>query len=169
MNSSLSQEIQKAYDQLIQAIHSIPADKRCSKVIQKARGLISISNLIAYQIGWGKCLIRWYQAGIKGKLPEMPGEGFLKWDYAGLAEHFYQKYEYDASTHQLLVFQEIVMQIIAITKQEQESGNLNLLEIWPWCTLPSGKKWPLSKWIQVNTVSPYKRANQLIHNYFLLQ
>lgn len=34
--------------------------------------------------------------------------------------------------------------------------------IWAWCTLASGKQWPLSKWIRVKTASPYKRAVQLI-------
>ena len=92
----------------------------------------------------------------------MPGEGFLKWDYTGLAHRFYEKYLYDATTEQMSVFQETVSRILAIAEQEQETGNLDRTGVWSWCTLPSGKHWPLSKWIQVNTVSPYKRAAALI-------
>jgi len=84
-----------------------------------------VSDLIAYQIGWGKCLIRWYEAGIKEEQPEMPGEGFVKWDYLAIAKLFYQKYGYDASSQQLKVFQETVFQIVKIIEKEQKTGNLN--------------------------------------------
>lgn len=162
MNSALIRDIQKAYDQLIEIIHTLPVSKRGNKLIEGAGGKISVSNLVAYQIGWGKCLIRWYEAGIKGEQPEMPGNGFLKWDYVAIAKHFYQRYNYDASSQQLKIFQEVVSQILQIAQKEQQTGNLDQEGIWPWCTLPSGKNWPLSKWIQVNTVSPYKRAIRLI-------
>ena len=162
MSFSLSQDVQKAYEQLIKTTDSIPTSKRRNKITEGAGGRVSVSDLIAYQIGWGKCLIRWYEAGIKGGQPEMPGDGFSKWDYVAIAEHFYQKYGYDASSQQLKVFQEIVTLILEITQREQQTGNLDQEGIWSWCTLSSGKKWPLSKWIRINTVSPYKRANQLI-------
>ena len=162
MNFPLSQDIQKAYDQLIKTVSSVPAAKRSTKMIEGTGGRISISHLIAYQIGWGRCLIRWYETGIKGEQPEMPGDGFSKWDYVAIAKHFYQKYGYDASNQQMKVFHETVSQILEITQKEQQTGNLDQEGIWPWCTLSSGKKWPLSKWIRINTISPYKRANQLI-------
>jgi hypothetical protein len=108
MSIPLSQDIQKAYDQLLKTIHSIPALQRRNKMIEGTGGRISVSDLIAYQIGWGKCLIRWYEAGIKDEHPEMPGDGFSKWDYVEIAKHFYQKYGYDASSQQLKVFQKIV-------------------------------------------------------------
>lgn len=160
--SSLADDIQKAFDQLIKIVNSIPVSKRCSKVIECSGSRISVTDLIAYQIGWGKGVIRWYEAGVQGDQPEMPGDGFAKWDYVGIAKHFYQKYSYDASNQQLKVFQETVSRILQITEKEQQTGNLDQKGVWPWCTLSSGKKWPLSKWIRVNTASPYKRAVQLI-------
>jgi hypothetical protein len=162
MSCSLSQEIQKAYDQLIKGISSVPTSKQCQKIIDGTGGKISVSDLVAYQIGWGKCLIRWYEAGVNGEQPEMPGDGFSKWDYGPIAKHFYQKYGYDAAVQQMKVFQETVSQILEISQKEQQTGNLDREGIWSWCTLSSGEKWPLSKWIRVNTVSPYKRAVQLI-------
>jgi hypothetical protein len=47
-------------------------------------------------------------------------------------------------------------------EKEHHSGNLQRIGIWPWCTLKSGKDWPLYKWVQVNSVAPYKRAISLI-------
>ena len=52
-----------------------------------------------------------------------------------------------------------------MVKKEHETGNLNKIGVWPWCTLASGKQWPLSKWIRVNTVSPYKRAASMIRKF----
>ena len=162
MNSPLSQEIQKAYDRLIDAVSDVPVSKRCNEMFEGTGGSASVSDLIAYQIGWGKCLIRWYESGIYGKLPEMPGEGFSKWDYVAIAKYFYQTYRFDASNQQLKIFENTALRILEITEKEHETGHLDQQGIWPWCTLPSGKKWPLSKWIQINTVAPYKRATQSI-------
>ena len=92
----------------------------------------------------------------------MPGDGFSKWEYVAIAKHFYQKYGYDASVQQLKIFEEIVAQILGFIEKELKTGHLHQTGVWPWCTLPSKKQWPLSKWIQVNTVSPYRKAAQLI-------
>jgi hypothetical protein len=162
MSSSLRQDIQKAYDQFIQAVSNISASTRRTKMIEGTGGKVSVSDLVAYQIGWGKCLIRWYEAGIKGDSPEMPGDGFLNWDYVLIAKHFYEQYRYDASNQQMAVFEKVVSQILEITETEQQTGNLDQEGIWCWCALSSGKQWPLSKWIRVNTVSPYRRAIHLM-------
>ena len=168
MTFSLIQNIQKAYEQLVESVQAIPIAQRKNKIIEGTAGQVSVSDLIAYQIGWGNCLIRWYHTGIQGKQPEMPGEGFSTWDYLAIAQHFYQKYSYDAALEQMKVFQETVSQILEIVQKEQATENLNQEGIWSWCTLASGKKWPLSKWIQINTVAPYTRAIKLIKKAKLL-
>ncbi|MBA2726728.1 MAG: ClbS/DfsB family four-helix bundle protein [Parachlamydiaceae bacterium] len=162
MQTALFLKIQQEKDHLVMLVGSISPSVRALKVIDGTAGKVSISDLIAYQIGWGKCLIRWYEAGIEGKIPEMPGEGFSTWDYNAVAKHFYQRYTYDTSEQQISVFHEVVSRILEITQAEYQKGNLDRLGVWPWCTLSSGKQWPLSKWIQVNTVAPYKRAIKLI-------
>lgn len=130
--ASLSQEIQKSYTVLVQLVSQIPVAKRNS-----------ISDIIAYQIGWGKLLIGWYEAGIQDKMPYMPGEGFSKWDYNGLAKHFHQKYHLDGATKQMALFQATVERIIAIVETEHEANQLDTTGVWDWCTLKSGKQWPL--------------------------
>lgn len=162
MHSTLIHDIQLARDQLLKVIANVPAASRRLKIIEGTGGKVSIADLLAYQIGWGTCLIRWYEKGIKGEVPEMPGEGFSKWDYVAIAKHFYHKYHYDAADRQMQAFEQVVLRILEIAEIEHQRGQLDLIGIWSWCILPSGKRWPLSKWIQVNTVSPYKRAAQLI-------
>jgi hypothetical protein len=160
--ADLCQDILKEYTQLLEAINASPIQDLDKKRIEGTGGKVSIRDLIAYQIGWGKCVIRWYEAGINNKMPEMPGDGFKTWDYTSIAKHFYEKYLYSDIKKQLKVFSKNVEHILDIIEKENQTGNLNKLEIWSWCTLQSGKHWPLSKWIIINTASPYKRAALLI-------
>lgn len=158
----LSREVLKEYLNLIGVITPLPFSFRILKEIESAGGNVSVSDIIAYQIGWGRCLIRWYEAGIENEMPEMPGEGFSKWNYASIAQHFYQKYQYDQGQEQEQMFHQVVIRILEIIEKEHKTGNLNKLGVWPWCSLRSGKLWPLCKWVKVNTSSPYKRAALLI-------
>lgn len=162
ITSLLIQDIMREYNRLIEIATRVPLSKRTQKIMDGTGGKVSVSDQIAYQIGWGKCLIRWYEAGIDGKMPEMPGDGFSKWNYLDIAHHFYRAYQFDGADGQMKIFQQVVLRIVAIAKTEEQTGNLYRTGIWPWCTLSSGKEWPLSKWIQVNTSSPYKRATALI-------
>lgn len=154
----LLDDILCAKDTLLRQIHTTPP----TTLVEGTGGTITMAELLAYQIGWGKYVVRWYEAGLIGKMPEMPGHGFTSWDYTAIAQHFYRLYQYDSLEQQIQVFQEVVDRIIAIIQTEHETGNLDKTGVWPWCTLRSGKEWPLSKWIQVNTAAPYKRACQLI-------
>lgn len=147
MDKNLAQEIETQYQNLLKAIAKVPGT-----TIEEVR------NIIAYNIGWGKLLIYWYTSGITGVNPIMPGEGFTKWEYDKIAQHFYQKYKYDNLDLQLKEFASVVQQILDIVNKESKTGNLNKFGVWQWCTLKSGKQWPLAKWIQVNTVAPYKGA-----------
>ena len=145
LQAPLSQSIAKEYNALIETILLAHSRKK------------EVQDLISYQIGWGTLLLSWYQAGIENKTIQMPGAGFSTWDYNGLAEHFHTEYAADLDA-QLKQFHKVVTQIIKMTEKEYASGNLSKLGVWNWCTLKSGKQWPLEKWIQVNTVAPYKKA-----------
>lgn len=102
---------------------------------------------------------------LKAKKPAMPGEGFTKWDYVGIAQHFYIKYQFDSCKEQEQEFHNTIQRILAFVETEYQTGNLDKLGIWPWCTLPSGKQWTLHKWVTVNTVAPYKKASTLIKKF----
>ncbi len=160
--TDFSSKIRQEYDSLKDTTAAISISQRQLKLIDGTGGKISVVDLIAYQIGWAKCLIRWYETGLRGEYPEMPGDGFSQWSYVEIAKHFYKKYRYDGAEEQMKILDELVLNILKIVNQEEEKGHLDRIGIWPWCTLQSGKSWPLIKWIQVNTVAPYKRAVKLI-------
>jgi hypothetical protein len=69
----------------------------------------------------------------------MTGDGFTKWNYKAIAEHFHKKYLYDQSTQQEKYFQKIISEILAFVEKEYGTGNLDWCGGWPWCTLSSGK------------------------------
>jgi hypothetical protein len=158
MTCKLSNDILSSNTKLKILIDSISPERSTLKIIEGTGGLVSIDNIIAYQIGWGNLLIGWYEAGINNITTEMPGNGFTRWDCVAIAQHFYNKYQSYLDNK----FDNVVLNIIEIVEQEHHSGNLYKTGVWPWCKLNSGKEWSLSKWITVNTVSPYKRAYNLI-------
>lgn len=169
LDADLSHEVQSNYNKLIELISHIPKSSINKKNIEGTGGLISVADIISYQIGWGKMLIDWYTKGIQNKTPEMPGEGFTKWNYTEIAKHFYKKYHFDGGPKQQKHFKKTVLDILHIIETEHKNGHLNQIGTWSWCTLSSGKKWPLSKWITVNTVSPYKRAAKQLRNLLKTQ
>ena len=162
LNSPLGFEIQNAYQKLKTLIQTIPCDLLLLKNIEFGNHSVSIADLVAYQIGYGKRLLDWYQSGVEGTKVHMPGDGFSKWDYPAIAKHFFEKYHLDGNKMQWAFFESTVEKILSLTEIEYQNGNLDKLGVWQWCTLTSGKEWPLSKWITVNTKSPYKRAYRLI-------
>lgn len=160
--SPLSKLIKKEYNALVTVVSALDLDSRNTKSIDNMHEKISASDLIAYQIGWGTLLITWYESGLKNETPQMPGQGFTKWDYTGIARHFYKKYLFDGASEQSQVFHDVVTKILCFTEHEYKTENLDIIGVWHWCTLASGKQWPLSKWIKINTAAPYKRATGLI-------
>lgn len=161
-DKDLAATLRAAYTKLVTAVAQISAPQRTARTIDGTGGKVSVSDIIAYQIGWGRLLIEWYEAGLRGEIPQMPGEGFSFWDYRGLARHFYQTYHFDGHDEQDQAFQKVVDRVLDIIAIEGPKGNLDCVGVWAWCTLPSGKQWTLSKWITVNTISPYKRASAMV-------
>jgi hypothetical protein len=164
-SSVLGKSIKSEYNKLVKLISLVPKKKRYDEDIKGTGGWISINDLIAYQIGWGNLLINWYEMGISGKNPEMPGDGFNKWDYKNLALHFYDKYYYKSNNKYDKIFFETVTTIIEIADEADNNNQLNIPGFWDWTVLKSGKVWPLSKWIIINTVAPYKKASLYVKSF----
>ncbi|MBM3894180.1 ClbS/DfsB family four-helix bundle protein [Candidatus Dependentiae bacterium] len=61
---------------------------------------VSPAELIAYQMGWVRRLIKWYECGKRGERMSMPGDGFSSWRYTEMAIYFYEKYWFDGGKQQ---------------------------------------------------------------------
>ena len=162
LHTTLSKSIEQEAAKLLHCIDQLPHSEFRIKNYEGTGGAVSIADILAYQIGWTTLVIQWYENGIAHQTFSMPGEGFATWDYTNIALHFYKKYENYSYNDLIKTFSILVTAIISIVEKEYVSGNLDAIGVWSWCTLQSGKQWPLSKWIQVNTVAPYKRAQLII-------
>lgn len=122
-------------------------------------GNISACDVLAYQIGWGRLLIGWYEAGKVGINPTLPAEGF-KWNQLGeLAKHFYEVHKNDTIEQLIQQFQSNFRDIETIIN-ENSNDQLYKLNVYIWTGI-----WPLGRWINVNTSSPYKSARAKIRKW----
>jgi hypothetical protein len=155
--SELLNNLVTAYSKLHEEATSIPKDLERDPGIE---GGISPCDLIAYQIGWGKLLLSWDALEAQGDKVEMPAPGF-KWNQLGLlAKHFYREQSNQSLEQLLAQFKTLQLEI----QQFVESNNEDTLfgigrRRW------AGQKWPLIKWIQVNTVAPYESARAKLRKW----
>ena len=147
------------YKKLLDEFKNIPIEKTRTKTLEND---ISICDLISYQIGWGTLLIDWYKKGLKNQLPIMPMEGY-KWNQLGsLSKKFYSDYKNFTFYELLVLFDKTVNEIVQIIKSESNK-NLYTQGIYKWTG--ANPRWPLGRWINVNTSSPYKSARAKIKKW----
>ncbi|WP_286272438.1 ClbS/DfsB family four-helix bundle protein [Thalassotalea hakodatensis] len=117
---------------------------------------VSVCDTVAYLIGWGNLVLKWYRLTAEDQPVDFPETGY-KWNQLGqLAEHFHHQYS-DWTYSQLL------------TELEQTTNALLLLidsltdeQLYhtPWY-----EKWTLGRMIQFNTSSPMKRIRTQIRRF----
>ncbi|AMC34857.1 ClbS/DfsB family four-helix bundle protein [Janthinobacterium sp. B9-8] len=139
-----------AYSKLIKELATIPEqDTRLPEI----EGKISACDLLAYQIGWGRLLLQWDKDELQGKPAQMPAPGF-KWNQLGLlAQSFYTRHCNSSLSQLHAEFAELAGQIRQFILDNEES-TLFEQDKRKW----AGDKWPIVKWIQVNTIAPYQSA-----------
>ncbi len=160
----LAQNIQKEYNKLVTTLAQVDKETRQAKKISGTGGLISVSDLVAYQIGWVRRVIEWYESGVRGQPMIMPGDGFTTWSYTEMAKQFYETYHLDGWTEQDKEFHRVTRRVLEIVEEAYQNNTLDKKEVWPWQQLKSGVWWPLSKWVQVNTVAPFKKATASVNS-----
>lgn len=150
----LIRAIENDSTKLLDAFRSIPlSDWGVATIEGNTKGtLISPSNLLAYQIGWGSLALSWYKMGVDNQEFAMPMEGY-KWNELGkLADHFHQKYEGYSSSELLTMFINIVNEVLELVHYLSNS-QLYTVGIYDWTG-----RYTLGRYIQLNTSSPYKNA-----------
>lgn len=118
--------------------------------------LISVSDTVAYLIGWGKLVLKWYDLKSQNKNVDFPETGY-KWNQLGLlAESFHKEYrewEYDALLAELESTVNEILLLIA---------NLSDHELYgvEWY-----EQWTLGRMIQFNTSSPMKNMRTKVRRF----
>ncbi|WP_018665419.1 ClbS/DfsB family four-helix bundle protein [Heyndrickxia acidiproducens] len=121
------------------------------------------SQMIAYQLGWLNLILSWEQDNKDGKNVITPAPDY-KWNnLGGLYQSFYDKYASYSLETLIEMFNHDVHKIIQLVesysdKELFEQGGRQWANSTP-------SKWPIWKWIHINTVAPFKTFRTKIRKW----
>ncbi len=143
----LQKAITVAFDKILFDYSSIPAEmSRKVGIIGNVKGTeISVGDTIAYLIGWGKLVLKWYALKSNNQAVDFPETGY-KWNELGqLAQFFHSQYHEWSYENLLTEFKVTITNILLLV----ESLNNKKLYAESWY-----EQYTLGKMIQFNTSSP---------------
>lgn len=154
----LHQAIKHAFDKIYSDYSDMPEEySRVEGVEGNVKGTeITVSDTLAYLIGWGKLVLKWYRLTSSGEKVDFPETGY-KWNELGkLAEAFHSEYGSWSYNDLLSEFSETTEQILLLIE------SLSDHELY-------GKTWygkyTLGRMIQFNTSSPMKNMRTKIRRF----
>lgn len=146
-----------AYNKLREEITRVP--DALSRAPQLEGG-ICLCELMAYQIGWGRLVLQWEAREQAGQPVDMPAPGF-KWNQLGaLAQSFYLRSRDDSAAQLLAQFDALASDLHAFIAVSSDTFLFNVGQR-QW----AGAKWPVVKWLQVNTIAPYDSARAKLRKW----
>lgn len=150
--------IDKAYSQLVDELTEVPNEAARTVCMDgHAKNVrMSVSNLVAYLIGWGELVIKWYERKKRGAPVDFPETGY-KWTELGqLAQKFYRDYDHLSYPQLLRKLADTKGRIVAIV----EAHTNEKLYGEPW-----HEDWRLGRIFQLNSSSPYKNARARLRKW----
>ncbi|MBE0456260.1 ClbS/DfsB family four-helix bundle protein [Pseudoalteromonas sp. KG3] len=117
---------------------------------------VSVSDTVAYLIGWGKLVLKWFHLRSQNQHVNFPETGY-KWNQLGLlAESFHEEYrdwKYDDLLMELEVTVNDILLLISSLNDDELYGVA-------WY-----EKWTLGRMIQFNTSSPMKNVRTKVRRF----
>ncbi|QQE10792.1 ClbS/DfsB family four-helix bundle protein [Planctomycetota bacterium] len=154
-------ELAKAYGLLDGEFEGMrEKDARRKGIEWKEGTMVSCCDVVAYQIGWGELLLSWEESEMRGEEVCMPCEGF-KWNELGkLAEKFYKQKKGKSLKVLRKEWEAVYSKVRAWIESldEEEVFEVGMRE---W----TGEKWVMAKWVQVNTIGPWKSARTKVRKF----
>lgn len=152
---ALIKDIQDTHKKLLADLENIPEALTRDKVIEgNIKDVpVSICDTLAYLIGWGKLVLKWYQRTSNNEAVDFPETGY-KWNQLGqLAHKFHADYENWSFSHLRNTYVAVENELLSLV------NNLSNAQLYeqPWYD-----KWPLGRMIQFNTSSPNKNVSRKI-------
>ncbi|MFQ6324403.1 ClbS/DfsB family four-helix bundle protein [Lactococcus garvieae] len=155
----LLSEIKLRYQKYIVEFERVPEelkDKRIDEVDKTP------SENLSYQLGWISLILEWEEKERTGIIVQTPAEGY-KWNNLGeLYQLFYKTYGKESLSEQIKRLNKKVTELCAWVetlsdKELFEPDQRN------WATTKA--KWPLYKWIHINTVAPFTNFRPKIRKW----
>lgn len=150
--------IQLVFDKILVDYESIPADlSRTLGVEGNVKGTeISVSDTLAYLIGWGKLVIKWQRLSSANEPVDFPETGY-KWNELGkLAQRFHYEYRDWNYGDLLSEFKQTVNEVLSLIDSLSDHQLYGLA----WY-----QKYTLGKMIQFNTSSPMKNMRAKVRKF----
>jgi len=117
---------------------------------------ISVSDTLAYLIGWGKLVIKWNKLTAAKQYVEFPDTGY-KWNELGkLAQSFHFKYRDWKYNDLISEFETTINDILSLVRSLSEYELYGVA----WY-----EKYTLGKMIQLNTSSPMKNMRTKVRKF----
>lgn len=141
--------IQKKYQKYISEFATIPENLKEKRVEDVDK---TPSENLSYQLGWINLLLQWEKDEQQGKNVKTPAKGY-KWNnLGGLYQSFYNQYGSFSLKEQEILLTKSVMELCKWINSLSDK-ELFEPEQRKWATTKA--KWPLWKWIHINTVAPF--------------
>ncbi|MCT0437774.1 DfsB family protein [Lactococcus lactis] len=157
--AELISEIQLRYKKYIAEFSEVPEEFKNIKVEQVDK---TPSENLSYQIGWVSLLLSWEEKEVAGINVQTPMEGY-KWNNLGkLYEFFYETYGQIKLIEQIQQLNDKVEELCSWIDSLSEE-ELFKPEIRKWATTKA--RWPVYKWIHINTVAPFTNFRTKIRKW----
>ena len=143
--------IRTTYRKLMADLASVPSERARQATLEgHAQGTqMSVSDLVAYLIGWNLLILKWCHGKSSGVPVDFPETGY-EWNELGrLAQKFYADHADVAYTDLLRQFADVYARIVALVERETDASLYGV----PWY-----EKYTQGRMIQLNTSSPYANA-----------
>ncbi|QFT13128.1 ClbS/DfsB family four-helix bundle protein [Vibrio sp. THAF190c] len=150
--------ITSIFPKLMAEYRSIPENKaRQLGVEGNVKGtVISVSDTVAYLIGWGKLVLKWYRLKSQDQHVDFPETGY-KWNQLGpLAESFHEEYRDWKYNDLLAELESTVSEILLLVASLSDQDLYGVA----WY-----EQWTLGRMIQFNTSSPMKNMRTKVRRF----
>jgi len=154
----LLEDIEHNFNRLLSEYESIPSSLNKERTLEGHRKntLMSIHDLMAYQVGWHETVLNWHEVEKLGLRIDFPAPNF-KWNELGeLAQKFYTDYESSSYIELLELLKKTKSDIINLVSSHSDDELYGL----KWY-----KNYTRGRMIQFNTSSPYKNAHARIRKW----
>ena len=152
-------EIKQRYQKYITEFETIPEELRNTRIEEVDK---TPSENLSYQLGWLTLLLGWEEKEKAGFEVQTPAEGY-KWNnLGGLYQSFYETYGTKTLAEQIT---QLTKKVIELCTWIETLNDKELFEPEQrkWATTKA--KWPLYKWIHINSVAPFTNFRTKIRKW----
>ncbi|WP_165006160.1 MULTISPECIES: ClbS/DfsB family four-helix bundle protein [unclassified Enterococcus] len=155
----LIEAIKNSYQKYITEFSDIPEE---DKDLRSEETEKTPSEHLSYQLGWINQLLAWERDEKNGIKVQTPAKGY-KWNnLGGLYQHFYETYGTNSLKQQKQLLDRAVNELCHWVETLSEV-ELFEPEQREWATTKA--KWPLYKWIHINSVAPFTNFRPKIRKW----